>query len=148
METRDDDEWPAWGRLIDDARDRLRPAVSQNEAARRLGMTGTNWRRIVQGRTGSMESPRGVQRLAHMAMLAKVLPEELEEVGRDDVADELRRSLRSATRRPPPGDDFDSVIARIRQHTERRRQLLDVIKATRLDPADDEEDSKRKPEAG
>lgn len=60
-----------------------------------------------------------------------------------EPAEAQRRPTRS-----PRGDDFDSVIARIRQNRERRERLVDLIRAARLDPADDEEDSQRKPEAG
>lgn len=94
MDTRRED-WPAWGRLIDEARDGLRPPVSQNEAARRIGITGTHWRHIVKGLAGQMDSPRGVKRLAQMAEVGRVTPEQLAEVGREDVADELRKAYRT-----------------------------------------------------
>lgn len=87
MET---DDWPAWGRLIDEARGRLRPTVSQNEAARRAGITGTHWRQIVKGEAGDLKSTRGVRRVARMAEVVGVTPEELETAGRPDVAEDLR----------------------------------------------------------
>lgn len=84
------EEAPSWGRLIDEARDALRPKVSQNEAARRAGITGTHWRQIVKGQAGAMASQRGIERLARMAQVAGVTPLQLEEVERADVARELR----------------------------------------------------------
>ncbi|KAB2384719.1 hypothetical protein [Actinomadura montaniterrae] len=84
---------PLWGRLIDEERDRQRPAISQNEAAKRAGISGTRWRQIVDGRAGAMDSDRGVQTVARMAEVAGVRPEQMVEAGRSDVADELRLLL-------------------------------------------------------
>ncbi|TDD68574.1 helix-turn-helix domain-containing protein [Actinomadura rubrisoli] len=87
------DNVPRWGRLIDEARDRQRPALSQNEAARRAGLSGTRWRQVVDGRAGPMDSARGVKTVARMARVAGVTPEQLEEEGRPDVAKELSELL-------------------------------------------------------
>lgn len=84
---------PPWGRLIDEERDRQRPAISQNEAAKRAGISGTRWRQIVDGRAGAMDSDRGVQTVARMAEVAGVKPDQMEQVGRPDVAGELRLLL-------------------------------------------------------
>ncbi|MEV0660170.1 hypothetical protein ACIBI3_02145 [Actinomadura luteofluorescens] len=88
---------PPWGQLIDDGRDRLRPAVSQNSAAQRAGISGTRWRQIVDGRAGAMDSDRGVNTVARMAEVAGVTPQQLEEAGRPDVAAELRLLLGEET---------------------------------------------------
>lgn len=92
------DDWranaPAWGRLIDDAREGLRPALSQNKAAEMAGISGTRWRAIVKGEAGEMTTARGIERVALMAKAAQVRPEQLEAVGRTDVALELRLLIR------------------------------------------------------
>jgi len=85
------DHPPAWGRLIEEARERLDPPVSQNEAARHLQMSGTNWRRIVSGAAGAMHSRRGAKTVARMARLVGLTPRELEDHGHRPAALEMER---------------------------------------------------------
>ena len=88
MDPRDD--WPALGRLIEEARDRLK--ISQNEVASRVEMTGTRWRQIVKGDADLMHSIRGLRTLAKMAEVVGLSPQQVGEVGRADVAAEMRPS--------------------------------------------------------
>ena len=76
------------GELIETARERL--GLSQNAAAREVGISGTRWRQIVKG-TGTAEGVRvsvrgGEATVAKMAILVGVTSEEMESVGRLDVA--------------------------------------------------------------
>ena len=76
------------GELIEAARERL--GLSQNAAAREVGISGTRWRQIVKGQgssDGSRVSVRGGEgTVARMAMLVGVTAEDMESVGRPDVA--------------------------------------------------------------
>jgi transcriptional regulator with XRE-family HTH domain len=82
---------PPEGLLLEQARDRL--GISQNEAGRQAGISGTRWRQIVYGKAAEMTSPRGVKTLARMARVIGVRDEHLDDVGRGDVASELRAML-------------------------------------------------------
>lgn len=120
------DEWPSWGRLIDDARDRLDPPVSQNEAARQLDMSGTNWRRIVQGISGAMASKRGATTVARMARLGGVSPRSLHEHGHPQAAEELRRLVSA-------DDPLAQPYVRVGLKEELEAMLLDPAAARDLD---------------
>jgi len=90
METRQDQ--PAEGRLIEEARKRLR--LSQNAAAKLAGMSGTRWRQIVYGQAsggpGIKNPVRGnAVTLAAMAEAVELRPDDLRQAGRDDAAHEL-----------------------------------------------------------
>lgn len=90
METPPATAWPPEGRLIEDARERL--SLSQNEAARRAGMSGSRWRQIVYRDASSMTSRRGVAALARMAQVVQVHPDRFAQLGRDDIAAQLRQA--------------------------------------------------------
>lgn len=80
------------GELIETARERT--GLSQNAAAREIGISGTRWRQIVKG-TGTAEGVRvavrgGEATLAKMALLVGVSAEDMDAVGRPDVARKIR----------------------------------------------------------
>lgn len=88
MDTEPRGDQPAEGLLLEQARDRM--GISQNEAARRAGFTGTRWRQIVYEVATTMTSSRGVRTLARMAEAVGVTAEQLGDAGRADVAAQLR----------------------------------------------------------
>lgn len=75
------------GRLLESARDQA--GLSQNEAARQAGMSGTHWRTIVKGGASTMRSRRGVATLARMAEVVGVGADDFDEIGRHDIAAQL-----------------------------------------------------------
>ena len=79
---------PPEGLLLEQARGRM--DISQNEAGRRAGISGTRWRQVVNEKAAEMTSSRGVKTLARMAIVVEVTPDQFAEVGRDDVAEALR----------------------------------------------------------
>ncbi|MEE2041825.1 helix-turn-helix transcriptional regulator [Nocardiopsis tropica] len=86
--TQDEQTLSPAGELIETARERLR--LSQNAAAREIGISGTRWRQIVKG-SGSSEGSRvsvrgGAETVARMARLVGVTAEAMEDAGRPDVA--------------------------------------------------------------
>ncbi|GAB3213284.1 hypothetical protein GCM10027294_43410 [Marinactinospora endophytica] len=106
---------PPEGELIEEARGRT--GMSQNAAARAAGISGTRWRQIVKGygtASGVVVQVTGpAETVARMARVVGVTPEELEEAGRDDAADQLREIEatdpdptlhRQAAEVPPDGD--------------------------------------------
>lgn len=81
------------GALLAEAQQRS--PYSQREAAEHAGMSENHWRAIVKGyRTvnagvyAPVRAPAGT--IARMAQVVEVTPEQLEEVGRDDAAEDLR----------------------------------------------------------
>lgn len=82
------------GRLIDEARKKIRPPLSGREAASRAGISEGRWRQIITG----FQSTTGVRipvtapavTLARMASVVGVTPDELQEAGRGDAAAELK----------------------------------------------------------
>lgn len=120
------------GRLLEAARRRL--GISQNEAARRAGVSGTTWRNVIRGyaehggsRVPYPGSPDTVARFAHVV---GVLPDELEAAGRPDAAQALRAvgqegagGQHSATEALLVGSE--EVIAEIEVILERRGVHLD-----------------------
>jgi transcriptional regulator with XRE-family HTH domain len=119
MENRDDQ--PRWGRLIDEARDRM--GISQNEAARRAGMSGTHWRNIVKGVVGAMDSRRGVRTVMRMAQVVGVRSEQMAEAGREDVAEALQPT--SAELLAEAHADMDAIEAELDRRIRRMWQASD-----------------------
>lgn len=78
-------------------RARQRSGLSQNEAGRRAGISGTRWRQIVAGwqSSGGGQIPvtAPARTVAKMAWAVGLTPEELGAVGRADAAEELRELL-------------------------------------------------------
>ena len=124
MEAEDRESWPAWGRLIDDARERMRPSPSQNAAARAVGISGTQWRSVVKGNAGEMVTRRGLRTVAAMADYVGLSPEAFEKAGRADIAKALQ-----LYRDPESVDDFDERIERIRRDPARRAHLLRLLRS-------------------
>lgn len=143
METRDD--WPPWGRLIDDRREQM--GISQNEAARRADMSGTHWRNIVKGVVGAMSTPRGVRTVARMAVVAGVTPNQLAAVAREDVAEALRDLTAPPEREFQVGDDFAERIERILANPAAMRRAAEILKAARI-PEVEEDEQRRHRDAG
>lgn len=131
METRDD--WPNWGRLIDDAREQM--GISQNEAARRADMSGTHWRNIVKGVVGAMDSRRGVRTVVRMAQVVGVRSEQMAEAGRDDVAEALQPT--TAELLAEASADMDAIEAELNRRWVRmwqandREQLAELLRTLR-----------------
>lgn len=113
---------PREGRLIEDARERL--GLSQNEAARQAGMSGTRWRQIVNREAPQMTTRRGVRTLARMAQAVGVTASRFRDVGREDVAGQLSDE---------DGGDLTpeeiALIERIRSDPRKRARLLDALLA-------------------
>lgn len=116
---------PPEGRLIEQARERKR--LSQNKAAKAAGMSGTRWRQVVAGWASGGEGIQipvhgNAKRIALMAQVVDVTPEQLEEVGREDAARELRE-LR-------PSDEPDAEPS-LRDVVEQMNALTQEIKEGR-----------------
>lgn len=106
METRSGQ--PPEGRLIEEARERLN--ISQNQAAKRAGMSGTRWRQIVYGEASGgpgIKNPvhGNAETIARMATAVKISAEQLTEVGRDDAAEERIKLLREESGQPETAAD-------------------------------------------
>jgi transcriptional regulator with XRE-family HTH domain len=119
---------PPEGLLLEQARDRL--GISQNEASRQAGISGTRWRQIVYEKAAEMTSPRGVKTLARMARVIGVQHEHLDDVGRGDVASELRAMLAEeqlAAHEAPTPEKLAAELARLRaDHAELRREFEEL----------------------
>ncbi|GAA4929127.1 hypothetical protein GCM10023224_05720 [Streptomonospora halophila] len=76
---------PPEGLLIEEARESRRRGLSQNRAAELAGLSGTRWRHIVNG-TRPATGAKVTQTVARMALVVDVTPQEMERVGRPDVA--------------------------------------------------------------
>jgi transcriptional regulator with XRE-family HTH domain len=116
--------------LIRDARKRAR--LSGREAARRAELSEGRWRQIENGyqsvtRGVFAESPGPAETVARMAQVVDLTPEMLEEAGRADAAEELRRlnvARQSDDRR---ADDLDRRIARMKANPRSRRRLEKIL---------------------
>ena len=94
---------PPEGRLIEEAREQL--GISQNEAAKRAGMSGTRWRQIVYGEASGgpgVKNPvhGNPETIAKMAHVVEITVEQLEEAEREDAARELARLAKHETQVP------------------------------------------------
>lgn len=82
------------GALLESAREAVRPKLSQNQAAKRAKTSSTTYRRVITGvaRLGGRDVPfeGDPETIARIACVLDIGPEQVEEVGRDDVAYELR----------------------------------------------------------
>jgi transcriptional regulator with XRE-family HTH domain len=117
---------PLVGQLIEQAREHV--GISQNEAARRAGgMTGTRWRQIVERDASTMRSKRGVERLALMAEVVGVTPEQFVEIDREDVAEKLRTKQRAES-----APTMDELRARVEQ-SEARAERLEASQAALIE---------------
>lgn len=82
------------GKLIAQRREAIRPKLSQNRAAKAIGLSGNRWRHIEKGfqtvAAGIKAPVMGpADTLAKMAQLVGVTSDELIAAGRQDAADEL-----------------------------------------------------------
>jgi transcriptional regulator with XRE-family HTH domain len=120
------------GKLIMDARKRAR--LSGREAARRAGISEGRWRQIVNGYmvvTKGVYSPvvgAPADTVARMAQSVDVTPEQLEEAGRADAAEELKKlnaGARAVADHVP--DDLDRRIARLKADPRKLRQLERIV---------------------
>lgn len=87
--------------LIEESRGQVFPRLSMREAAKHSGISDTRWRQIVAGyqQVGpdahiTVRAPADT--LARMAAAVGVQPHELERVGREDAARQLRKLLAQA----------------------------------------------------
>lgn len=98
---------PPEGQLIAAALKRMK--MSQREAARRADISEGRWRQIVNGYqtvSGSHVPVRGpADTVARMAHVALITPEQLEDAGRPDAAEELRQIT------PPPQEKATISLA-------------------------------------
>lgn len=105
------------GELLESARGRMKPKLSQNAAAKKAGTSGTTWRRVIKGsaRFGGVDVPfeGAPDSIARMALVVGVTPEQLEELGRSDVADDLRSLLAVEPRDDWTLDDARAAIAQL-----------------------------------
>ena len=82
------------GELLEAARLAKRPKLSQNAVAKAAGTSSTTYRRIISGisRFGGQDVPfdGSADTVAQIARVLGVTPEQLEQAGRTDAAEELR----------------------------------------------------------
>lgn len=85
------------GALLESAREAVRPKLSQNQAAKRAKTSSTTYRRVITGiaRLGGRDVPfeGDPETIARIARALDIDPAKLDEIGKDDVAYELRRIL-------------------------------------------------------
>lgn len=109
---------------------RKRAGLSQNEAGKRAGISGTRWRQIVSGvqPSGGGQIPvRGSARtVARMAWAVDMPPELLEEKGRDDAAQELRDLLADHPELNALRTEIASLMAKL---PPKRRERLERLMA-------------------
>lgn len=95
-----DEDLTPLGELLEKARLAQRPKLSQNAVAKAADTSSTTYRRIIRGvsRFGGQDVPfdGSADTVASIARVLGVTPEQLEEVGRGDAADELRELLETA----------------------------------------------------
>jgi transcriptional regulator with XRE-family HTH domain len=121
---------PPEGHLI--ARALKRSRLSGRKAADQAGMSEGHWRAIM---SGSRSVSKGVwvpvrgpaETLARMAKVVDVTPEQLEEAGRADAAEELRELLAEQ----PAADDRTSaeLLELVKTDPELARKMLDLMQA-------------------
>lgn len=119
---------PPEGATLEAARRRL--GISQNEAARRAGISGTRWRQIVKGRqTGAQAGPvtGSATTVARMASAVGLSAEDLEEVGRADAAEVLRRMDEGRSMISVLEREVATLLERVPPR--RRRHLEELIRA-------------------
>lgn len=91
------------GELLEAARRQARPKLSQNEAAKQAGVSGTTWRRVIKGtaRFGGVDvAYNGApDTVARMARVLGVRPEQLVAVERPEAAQELQELIEADARR-------------------------------------------------
>lgn len=111
-----DEDLTTLGELLESARERRRPRLSQNALAKQAGTSGTTYRRIIKGvaRFGGHDVPfdGSPDIIAQVAKVLGVTPAQLRGVGRDDAARELENA--------PSGEAVDRILA-----THPRRPLTD-----------------------
>lgn len=133
---------PAHGRLIENAREQIRPKLSQNAAGKAAGMSGNRWRQIVNGvmpSEGIQVTVRGAaETIARMAAAVGVTPEQLAGEGeRPDAAEELRR-IQQPAQVPEITEDVDELLdldPKLREQFARlsprqRARILDLYRET------------------
>jgi hypothetical protein len=126
------------GELLEAVRQAKRPRLSQNAVAKAAGTSSTTYRRIISGvsRFGGQDVPFGgsADTVAQIARALGVTPEQLEEAGRADAADELRALLASDA---PDAADLVARVAELRAEAdrlEREADLLDAAGDTTTEP--------------
>jgi len=95
-----DNDLTPLGALFEAARQAKRPKLSQNAVARAADTSSTTYRRIISGisRFGGQDVPfdGSADTVASIARVLGITHEQLEDVGRPDAAEELRRLLSTA----------------------------------------------------
>lgn len=118
---------PPEGEALEAARKRL--GISQNEAARRAGLSGTRWRQIASGiqSTGGVAVPvrANADTLVRMARAVGLTPEELEAADRADAATLLRGSPAEEARRLSA--EIERLVSELRP--EDRERVERIIRA-------------------
>lgn len=144
----DEPEQRPEGRLIERAMKSSR--LTGRKAAPLAGMSEGRWRQIVSGRqpvTKGVYAPvrAPADTLARMARVVGVTPEQLEEAGRPDAADELRELVAEAlAQKAQPAPDAEVLADRIRSDPELAAAIARLIgQATNPPPPPDprQEDS-------
>jgi transcriptional regulator with XRE-family HTH domain len=130
------------GRLITAARKRAR--LSGRRAADRAGISDGRWRQIVNGYevigTGVyriVDNPPA-ETVARIAQGVDLTPEELEEVGRADAAEELRNLTDIPKAAGGASDDLDQRIAQLKDDPGQRwwlERMVELIEDSKQMPA-------------
>lgn len=123
---------PPEGELIRSARKSA--GLSIREAARRAGFSEGRWRQIESGYQSVQKgvfipSPGPANTVARMARVVDLTPEALDEKGRADAAEELRKliELRAVTQSQP--DSLDQQFERFKSNPKARRLLEKMFEA-------------------
>lgn len=147
------------GRLIAVAQ--KRPRLSNREAAQRAGMSEGHWRAIVSGSRSMgkdlwMPVRAPADTLARMAQVVGVTPEQLDDAGREDAAEELRALIESDRAQgddltpvgtKPTIEELAAALARVeRNNAELRRQFEEFIRER--GPRESRQEVEPKGEAG
>ncbi|MET9218945.1 helix-turn-helix domain-containing protein [Streptomyces sp. NPDC088197] len=115
--------------------------LSQREASRRAGMSDTRWRQIVSGYQSVDGTPVPVrgrdETLARMAHVVGVRPEQFEDVGRPDAAEELR----DLTARKRDIDAASAIPSGAYDRLEERWHLVEAVLRTAREGLSPSEDS-------
>lgn len=91
------------GQLLEDARERA--GLSQNQAAKAVGISGTRWRQIVKGVGAHGVPVRGADKtVAAMAQLVGVRPDQLRKVDRSTAAVKLEALIGAEDAETTDGD--------------------------------------------
>lgn len=152
-----DNDLTPLGRLLESAREARRPKLSQNATAKAAGISPTTYRRVIRGiaRLGGRDvafdgTPESIARIARVL---GVTPEQLEEAGRTDAAEELRALRREAMTDPhaSPMDRAEAimdenerlaqlVVERFRRlNRKKRAAVVQLLDAMEDDPSEDAE---------